>query len=164
MEGCISPFETCFLLEITIFLVVDMFPMEKYKPLYHWLVEIIISSSRHVSNGEIQTSVSLTGENTDVCISPLETCLQLEIITFTSQWYRCLYLSIGNISTTRNNYFHQSMIQRLKLLFLVVNMFPMEKYSPPYHWLAKVIISSGKHDFNGEIQTSVSLTGESNYF
>jgi hypothetical protein len=30
---------------------------------YHWLVKVIIFSSRHVSNGEIQPSVSLTGES-----------------------------------------------------------------------------------------------------
>jgi hypothetical protein len=46
-----------------LFPVVDMFSIEKYKPLYHWLVKVFISSSRHVSNGNIQTSVSLTGES-----------------------------------------------------------------------------------------------------
>ena len=39
------------------------FPMEKDKTLHHWLVKVVIPNSRHVSNGEIQTSVSLTGES-----------------------------------------------------------------------------------------------------
>jgi hypothetical protein len=102
----------------------------KYKPLYHWLVKVIISGSRYVCNGEIQTSVSLTGGNN--CISPLKTCLPLEIITFTSQWYGGLYFSIGNMFSTRN--------------------------------LVEIIISSSRHVSNGEIQTSVSLTDDSNYF
>jgi hypothetical protein len=134
--------------------------MEKYKPLYHWLVKVVISNSKHVSNREIHT---------ESCICPLETYLLLEIIPFTSQWYRGLYFSIGNMSTTGNNYSHQSMIQRFVFLlwkqsFPVVDMFPKEKYKPLYHWLVKVIISSSRHVFNGEIQTFVSLIDESNYF
>jgi hypothetical protein len=134
--------------------------MEKYKPLYHWLVKVIISSSNHVSKGEIQTSVSLTEiiTFTSQWYRGLCLCLLLEIITFINQWYKGLYISIENMSTTGNDYFHQSMIQRF------VYMFPMEKYKPLYHWLVKVVISSSKHDSNGEIQLSVSLTGESNYF
>jgi hypothetical protein len=130
----------------TLFLVVDMFPMEKCKPLYHWLVKVIISSSRHKYKPLYHWLVKLIISFTSQWYRGLYLCLLLEIITFTNQWYRGLYFSIENMSTTGNNYFHQS------------------KYKPLYHWLVKVFISSSRHVSNGKMQTSVSLTGESNHF